>query len=120
VEGQLDEGAHEVWRELSSRLEAHAGRVALSEHIEGARAGFEPLSAAVEALLVSFGNPLEEEVHVAFCPMAMGSQGARWVQQGDTVRNAYFGASMPECGELRQEVAPGTYLTPLDAAGTTP
>ena len=43
--------------------------------------------------------------------MAMGNVGARWLQQSEVVDNAYFGASMRRCGEIRGVVAPGTYLS---------
>ncbi len=105
----LDKGAP-AWAELAPELREHAQHVARSPDIEGARAGFEPLSAAVEGLLSTFGNPLEAELHVAFCPMADDNRGARWVQQGETIDNSYFGASMRLCGEIRSEIAPGGFL----------
>jgi len=102
--------APEAWTPLAGELSALAARVARSEGLPGARAGFEPLSAAVERLLATFGNPLSEDLQVAFCPMAGDNRGARWVQQGDDIDNAYFGASMRRCGEIRTEVAPGSFL----------
>ena len=105
----LDTGAA-AWSELAPELRGHAQHVGRSSDIEGARAGFEPLSAAVEALLSTFGNPLESELHVAFCPMADNNRGARWVQQGQTIDNSYFGASMRQCGEIRSEISPGGFL----------
>jgi Cu(I)/Ag(I) efflux system membrane fusion protein len=105
----LDQGAA-TWAELVPELRGHAQHVARSNDLEGARAGFEPLSEAVEALLRTFGNPLDAELHVAFCPMADDNRGARWVQQGETIDNSYFGASMRRCGEIRSEIAPGAFL----------
>lgn len=105
----LDKGAL-AWAELAPELRGHAQHVARSSDLEGARAGFEPLSAAAEGLLRTFGNPLEAELHVAFCPMADDNRGARWVQQGETIDNSYFGASMRQCGEIRSEIAPGGFL----------
>ncbi|MFT4626760.1 MAG: Cu(I)/Ag(I) efflux system membrane fusion protein [Myxococcota bacterium] len=102
--------ASTAWAELADPLGSHARHVARSADIEGARAGFEPLSAAVQALLRRFGNPLDTELHVAFCPMAQGSAGAEWVQAGTTIDNAYFGAAMRSCGEIRGEVSPGAFL----------
>ncbi len=106
----LPSRAEVAWRELAKPLGGHATHVSRSKDLEGARAGFEPLSAAVEALLSRLGNPLDEPLHVAFCPMAMDNEGARWVQQGTAVDNAYFGDSMRHCGEIREVIAPGTYL----------
>ena len=42
--------------------------------------------------------------------MADDNRGARWVQQGETIDNSYFGASMRQCGEIRSEIAPGAFL----------
>ncbi len=99
-----------AWGEVADPLRSHAMHVAMSGDLEGARGGFEPLSAGIEELLIRFGNPLDAELHVAFCPMAQGDAGARWVQQGTTIDNAYFGASMRTCGEIRSEVSPGAFL----------
>ncbi|MEO0599950.1 MAG: efflux RND transporter periplasmic adaptor subunit [Myxococcota bacterium] len=107
----LPASSEDVWTPLAEHLDAHANHVAGSADIEGARAGFEPLSAAIEHLLTTFGNPIDEPVHVAFCSMAKGNQGARWVQTGKTIDNAYFGATMRTCGELRAAVVPNGYLT---------
>jgi Cu(I)/Ag(I) efflux system membrane fusion protein len=106
---QLETGAT-AWSELAPVLQGHAERIARAADIQGARAGFEPLSAAVEDLLQVFGNPIDAELHVAFCPMADDNRGARWVQQGESIDNSYFGASMRRCGEIRSEIAPGAFL----------
>ncbi|MEZ4321807.1 MAG: efflux RND transporter periplasmic adaptor subunit [Myxococcota bacterium] len=110
IEGVTLEKGAAAWAELAPELRGHAQHVARSPDLEGARAGFEPLSEAVEGLLRTFGNPLDAELHVAFCPMADDNRGARWVQQGQTIDNSYFGASMRQCGEIRSEIAPGGFL----------
>lgn len=104
-----------AWAEISPELKKHAQHVAGAESLERAREGFEPLSAAIISLLGHFGNPLGKPVRLAFCPMASGSDGALWVQQEADIRNAYFGASMLTCGEVRQEVPPGSFLSPAQA-----
>jgi len=117
---RLPGSAEAAWAEVSAPLIAHATHVAAAGSIEGARGGFEPLSAAIEGLLQRFGNPLDAPVQVAFCPMALGDAGARWVQQGETIDNAYFGAAMRTCGEVRAAVAPGTFLQAAPGAEPTP
>lgn len=107
----------DLWREMAAELRTHAGQVERAPTIEAARAGFEPLSGAVERLLRVFGNPLDAELHVAFCPMADDNRGARWVQQGVTIDNAYFGATMRRCGEIRSEIVPGGFLPRADGGG---
>ena len=100
----------EAWATLAPALTTHGQAIAGSSDIEAARGSFEPLSLAVEAWLRQLGNPLDAPVKVAFCPMAMGSAGARWVQQGDVVDNAYYGAMMRNCGEFVEAVPPGAHL----------
>ena len=112
LDADLPQRAESAWDATRERLRGHAAHVANSEEIEAARGAFEALSAGMEALLATFGNPLDEPVHVAFCPMAMNSEGARWVQQGDTVDNAYFGDAMRRCGEILEEVPAGAFLSP--------
>ncbi|MCG6906474.1 MAG: efflux RND transporter periplasmic adaptor subunit [Desulfobacteraceae bacterium] len=111
------QGAHTIWSEIAGELRGHARHVAMADDLQNARQGFEPLSKAVIQLLVRFGNPLDHPLRLAFCPMAFGNKGALWVQQSADIANAYFGASMLTCGEVRQEVAPGGFLKPpADAA----
>ncbi|MEQ8572018.1 MAG: efflux RND transporter periplasmic adaptor subunit [Deltaproteobacteria bacterium] len=102
--------AHAAWSEIADPLRGHGRHVAMAASLEGAREGFEPLSEAIIDLLTRFGNPLDEPLRLAFCPMASGSDGARWVQKGEAIDNAYFGAAMLTCGEVRQEVPQGGYL----------
>ena len=104
--------AHAVWSGIAGELGGHARHVAMAEDLEGARQGFEPLSEAVIQLLTRFGNPLDHPLRLAFCPMAIGDGGALWVQESADIANAYFGASMLTCGEVRQEVARGGFLKP--------
>lgn len=98
------------WSGLQGKLRGHAQHVARAADIEAARAGFEQLSLATQALLERFGNPLDKDIRLAFCPMAAGSNGAFWLQQGDVIDNSYFGVSMKTCGEIRQTVPPGAFL----------
>ena len=100
----------DAWKSLSQTLRSHAQHVTHASSLEGAREGFEPLSEAIIQLLGRFGNPLEEPVHLAHCPMASRNEGALWIQQGTSLANPYFGASMPDCGEIRKEVGPRSYL----------
>jgi Cu(I)/Ag(I) efflux system membrane fusion protein len=112
VELEQPRAVHAVWSGIAGELRGHARHVAMAEDLEDARQGFEPLSEAVIHLLTRFGNPLDQPLRLAFCPMAFGNRGALWVQQSADIANAYFGASMLTCGEVRQEVAPGGFLKP--------
>ncbi|MCB9796936.1 MAG: efflux RND transporter periplasmic adaptor subunit [Alphaproteobacteria bacterium] len=116
----LPAAAQAEWAPLAKRLHAHGAHVAHAADIEGAREGFLPLSQAIEGVLERLGNPLDAPVHVAFCPMAAEGAGARWVQQGEVVDNAYYGDAMRTCGEVLHTVAPDTTLSPEpEATGHT-
>ncbi|MCP4504182.1 MAG: efflux RND transporter periplasmic adaptor subunit [Deltaproteobacteria bacterium] len=99
-----------TWRALQKPLLAHAQHVARSTSLEQARLGFESLSDEVALLLGALGNPLDKPLVQAHCQMAFGSKGASWVQEGETIDNAYFGASMRTCGSVEHMLAPGELL----------
>lgn len=110
VKFERSQSATKEWTHIARTLSRHAEHIASAKDLSGARTGFEPLSAAIEVLLRRFGNPLSAPLHLAFCPMAAGSQGASWIQRGAKIDNSYFGAAMRTCGEVKQQVAPGSYL----------
>ena len=108
-----------AWAEVSAGLGQHGRHVKMATDLEGARSGFEGLSQEVEVLLRRFGNPLDTPLNVAFCPMAVGSEGASWVQRGTEIENSYFGASMRDCGEIQHQVPAGSFLSPpADSSAT--
>jgi Cu(I)/Ag(I) efflux system membrane fusion protein len=111
--------AQAAWSDIARALRGHARHVAAAGDLEGARQGFEPLSGAIITLLTRLGNPLDHPLRLAFCPMAAGGKGAFWVQRGADINNAYFGASMATCGEVRQEVEPRGFLKPLSPPATS-
>lgn len=102
--------ARERWEPLAGELRVHAGRITEASDLEAARGPFEPLSRAITSALRIFGNPLEEPLRLAFCPMAFDDRGAEWVQTSEVIDNAYFGARMRRCGDVRATVAPGAHL----------
>jgi Cu(I)/Ag(I) efflux system membrane fusion protein len=102
--------AQAAWVALAQDLDQHGRHVAQANSIEHARDGFERLSGAVALLLRRLGNPLDQPLVEAHCPMAFGSRGASWLQQGDAIDNAYFGASMRTCGEVQHRIEPGAHL----------
>ncbi|MCA9570045.1 MAG: efflux RND transporter periplasmic adaptor subunit [Myxococcales bacterium] len=104
------------WAELADRLRTDAAAIARSADLEGARGPFEPLSEGMKSLLRRYGNPLDAPIQVAFCPMAHDNEGASWVQQGERIDNAYFGAAMRTCGEVKDELQPGAWLPGASAA----
>lgn len=88
------------WRRLRKDLAVDASDAS----IDDLRRDFEHVSRAVIALEERFGHHLDAALVRAYCPMAFGNTGAQWIQQGTTIDNPYFGASMPRCGEVREEL----------------
>lgn len=98
------------WRDISQHMRSTAERIEAAADIAAMRTDFEPLAGDATVLLQSFGNPLDVPLHLAFCPMAFDNRGATWIQAGTEIANSYFGASMLRCGEIRDAVAPATWL----------
>ena len=46
--------------------------------------------------------PEADNLFVMHCPMAFDFEGGDWLQEGDEVRNPYFGEAMLRCGEVRR------------------
>jgi len=63
-------------------------------------------------LLRIFGNPMDFSLSVAHCPMARGSEGANWIQEGAKIENSYFGESMRSCGDIQDHLPPRAHLEP--------
>lgn len=49
-------------------------------------------------------SPSAEGLFIMHCPMAFDWDGADWIQEGDDVRNPYFGETMYRCGEVRKRL----------------
>ena len=70
--------------------------------IEEQRKHFNILSNAVLQLTENFsGNKM---LYKQFCPMAANDKGAYWISMEEEIRNPYFGASMLQCGEVKQVI----------------
>ncbi len=70
------------------------------------RAALPKLTEAVTFYLRSFGHDRKAAIAEAFCPMAFDNKGARWLQAGREIRNAYFGSQMLRCGEIKATILP--------------
>jgi membrane fusion protein, copper/silver efflux system len=99
-----------AWLEVRKAIEGHVKHIGMSSDLENARSGFQAISQGIQQLLKRFGNPLSDSLQLAYCPMAFDKKGATWIQESAKIENSYFGASMPTCGEIKQEIATGSYL----------
>lgn len=104
------EKAVKVWKEQTPALAEAIDGFVRAEKLEEAREHFENLTDTMKDLLTRFGNPLDEPLKVAHCPMAFDNKGAEWLQRSDEIENAYFGKEMLRCGEIRQTVAQDSHL----------
>jgi Cu(I)/Ag(I) efflux system membrane fusion protein len=112
VEAEFDASsdAKKAWGEYSKMLGENAEVLTRSQTIEEARKSFEFLSGAIVMILRVLGNPLDRPLHEAHCPMARGSQGGTWIQEGKDVDNPYFGAAMLTCGDITTKIDPAQHL----------
>ncbi len=100
----------EAWGPLRRQLMGHSTHLSKTETLDEARVPFRDLSQQIATLLRVFGNPSKETLRLAFCPMALGDEGAEWVQRASEIENPYYGSSMHSCGDIHESVEHGTYL----------
>ena len=105
--------ARELWQKMAAELSTPLKDGVGSKDIDAARKTFERVSKQVIHLFRRLGNPLDSQVHLAFCPMASGGAGAYWLQRADQIENPYFGSTMYRCGELRGSAPSGQHLGSL-------
>ena len=113
-----DEPVASAWMQVRRPLEADLATLQKVDDITAARAAFANLTQDLEALFTHFGNPLEEPIRLAYCPMAFENEGGEWFQRAEQVNNVYFGAAMQGCGEIRETLAPAERLPAEPAAAT--
>lgn len=102
VDMELVQGQdHMDWMQSAMSLKTLLAELSAAPGIEPARATFALLSEQVTVLLARFGVP-DGTLYKAWCPMAFAGRGAAWVQEGEAIRNPYFGAAMPGCGEVKE------------------
>ena len=88
---------------IEAGLKEHAQQIASKGNdIKFQRAHFVDLSSGVYELVKSFGAG--RVVYHDHCPMAKDNQGALWVSETKEIKNPYFGASMPTCGSVEEEI----------------
>ncbi len=108
----------EAWNPMRAQLVAHSKILESASTLDAARVPFRDVSQQIATLLRIFGNPGGETIRLAFCPMALGGQGAEWLQRASTIENPYFGSSMHSCGDIHEAVEHGTFL-PLRSDSTS-
>lgn len=107
---------YDAWMPIARHIEAHTTHMGHAATLEELRPPFRDLSQQVATLLRVFGNPLDQSLFLAYCPMALKGEGAEWVQGSKEIQNPYFGPAMHSCGEVHHSVSHGTYLPVSDRA----
>ena len=98
------------WGELAATLIATGVDLASEQTLAEARHSFGELTQSIEQLLQRYGNPIDEPIRVARCPMVDENRGGIWFQRDTPLANAYFGESMKTCGDIEGYLAPGAHL----------
>ncbi len=71
------------------------------KNLEAQRRGFFKVSNSL--IEISGSNSWRDKYFRIHCPMAFDGEGADWLQEGENVRNPYFGKKMPSCGSVVKE-----------------
>jgi hypothetical protein len=79
-------------------IAAAATDLAAATTLEAARDAFGKLSGAVIAYADTTKAAVGDHVSKVYCPMVK----KRWLQQGETVKNPYFGKEMQSCGTIEK------------------
>ena len=111
----LPAASAEVWKDLSGRLEESLASLKSREEVELFRAEFQNLSLLVDEMVRRFGTA-NLPVFVHYCPMAFDDTGGSWLQPDENLLNPYFGATMLQCGEIREQIATAKSIS-LDEEG---
>ncbi len=87
-----------AWRRSAIKLKSDSSAASMDD----ARLKFEQMSLGIMVLQDRFGNPANETVYTAYCPMAFDFEGAEWIQRGTEINNPYFGSEMLRCGDIQE------------------
>jgi len=104
--GLLTPAKQRAWKTIEEPLMMRSMAAMKESNIEELRKHFEAVSEAALAMERTFGHTGKSSHYEMFCPMAMENRGASWLQESDTLLNPYFGASMLQCGEVRETFSP--------------
>ncbi len=100
-----DNKAHLAWMREQKNLNALIDSLKKADDLRKLRVQFEPLSAVLQVLAMSFGFGEDEPVYLLHCPMAFNNKGAIWLQDDAQTRNPYFGATMLQCADRTELIS---------------
>lgn len=114
-------GLKEAWRPLHIKLLTDLQALVEASTIDQSRRQFQYLTQTIQKVFLRFGNPIDQPVRLAYCPMAFNNKGGHWFQRAEQVDNVYYGNQMRRCGEIRTTVGPQQHYMPTSQpAGGSP
>lgn len=103
VEMKLLKGdAHMYWMTQKNNIQLSGEKIANSNDINEQRNQFISISNAMINSVKAFG--VNNVSYEQYCPMADDNNGAYWLSESNKVLNPYFGSSMLNCGEIKNEI----------------
>lgn len=111
----LDEEATAEWKGVARSIRNAVVLASTSKNLKEIRNSFSDLTKPIIHAEHRFGHT-SGTLYETFCPMALGGEGASWLQTSKDIQNPYYGASMLTCGEVRQEFQAVALLTPAPGA----
>ncbi len=118
--GLVKGASHEFWMEKATSLQAHSEKISELTNVDAQREQFGFLSDALIETIKVLGIP-SDTYYVQFCPMAFGSEGAKWLSSSDQIQNPYFGDQMLTCGSVEDTITKDfKNPLPIQAPPTSP
>ncbi|GAA0874893.1 hypothetical protein GCM10009118_13010 [Wandonia haliotis] len=94
--------AHLYWMVQQQIIQENGKKLANTDEIQEQRDFFNKISNAMISSIKAFGTTTV--VYEQFCPMAKDNKGAFWLSASSEILNPYFGATMLNCGEIKNEI----------------
>ena len=93
--------SHKAFTDLKDKLAFDARHISESKDINHQREHFESLSANL-IKLTNVINLSPKPIYEDYCPM----RKAFWLTSDSSIRNPYFGSTMPTCGKVAATIQP--------------
>lgn len=103
--GLLKGVAHNQWMKQQIQMRQFLQQMTDS-NTEEVRVAFSRLSQHLLQVIQLFGLADSNAVYVLKCPMALGGEGAEWLQNIPETHNPYFSGGMLKCGSVVEEIRP--------------
>ncbi len=94
--------AHLYWMAQQQIIQENGKKLANTDEIQEQRDFFNKISNAMISSIKAFGTTTV--VYEQFCPMAKDNKGAFWLSASSEILNPYFGVTMLNCGEIKNEI----------------